>query len=126
MSVAGQRVPSEIFKAYDIRGIVERALTPEVTQLIGQAIGSEARDRGVTAVAIGRDGRLYATGHDHTELYVLDIPKGGGALKLVATVDIPVPGQAIVFDPGDKGVMFGVDRARREVVGFRLPPLEGP
>jgi phosphomannomutase/phosphoglucomutase len=58
MSVAGTRVPPEIFKAYDIRGIVERALTPEVTQLIGQAIGSEARERGVTAVVIGRDGRL--------------------------------------------------------------------
>src|SRR5688500_11816738 len=58
MSVAGTRVPPEIFKAYDVRGIVKTALTPEVTQLIGQAIGSEARDRGVTAVAIGRDGRL--------------------------------------------------------------------
>ena len=55
---SAHRVPPEIFKAYDIRGIVERALTPEVTELIGRAIGSEARDRGVTAVAIGRDGRL--------------------------------------------------------------------
>ena len=51
-------MPPEIFKAYDIRGIVETALTPQVTELIGRAIGSEARDRGVTAVAIGRDGRL--------------------------------------------------------------------
>src|SRR6185436_3660904 len=51
-------VPPEIFKAYDIRGIVERALTPAVTELIGQAIGSEGRDRGVKAIAIGRDGRL--------------------------------------------------------------------
>ena len=51
-------VPAEIFKAYDIRGIVGRTLTPQVTELIGQAIGSEARDRGQTAIAIGRDGRL--------------------------------------------------------------------
>ena len=51
-------VPSEIFKAYDIRGIVGRTLTPEVTELIGRAIGSEARARGQTAIAIGRDGRL--------------------------------------------------------------------
>lgn len=55
---AATRVPPEIFKAYDVRGIVERALTPEVTQLIGQAIGAEARDRSVAAIAIGRDGRL--------------------------------------------------------------------
>jgi phosphomannomutase/phosphoglucomutase len=58
MSAAPSRVPPEIFKAYDIRGIVETALTPGVTELIGQAIGSEARERSVTAIAIGRDGRL--------------------------------------------------------------------
>ena len=58
MSVAGNRVPPEIFKAYDVRGIVETALTPQVTELIGQAIGSEGRERGVKAIAIGRDGRL--------------------------------------------------------------------
>jgi len=58
MTAAARRVPPEIFKAYDIRGIVETALTPEVTQLIGQAIGSEARERNVKAVVIGRDGRL--------------------------------------------------------------------
>jgi phosphomannomutase/phosphoglucomutase len=51
-------VPAEIFKAYDIRGIVGRTLTPEIVVAIGQAIGSEARARAQTAVAIGRDGRL--------------------------------------------------------------------
>ncbi len=51
-------VPAEIFKAYDIRGIVATALTPEVVRAIGRALGSEARARAQTAVAIGRDGRL--------------------------------------------------------------------
>jgi phosphomannomutase/phosphoglucomutase len=48
----------EIFKAYDIRGIVERTLTVEAVEAIGQAIGSEAQARGKRAVCIGRDGRL--------------------------------------------------------------------
>jgi phosphomannomutase/phosphoglucomutase len=48
----------EIFKAYDIRGIVGRTLTGPVVEQIGQAIGSEARDRGRSTVVIGRDGRL--------------------------------------------------------------------
>ncbi len=48
----------EIFKAYDIRGIVERTLTVEAVESIGQAIGSEAQARGQRAVCIGRDGRL--------------------------------------------------------------------
>jgi phosphomannomutase / phosphoglucomutase len=50
--------PKEIFKAYDIRGIVGQTLTPEYAQAIGHAIGSEALDRNVSTVAIGRDGRL--------------------------------------------------------------------
>src|SRR5688572_21452081 len=54
----GKTVPPEIFKAYDIRGIVGRTLTADIPHAIGQAIGSEARARGQTAIAIGRDGRL--------------------------------------------------------------------
>ena len=49
---------AEIFKAYDIRGIVDKTLTPAVVQLIGQALGSEARRRKVKTIAVGRDGRL--------------------------------------------------------------------
>ena len=50
--------PAEIFKAYDIRGIVGRTLTPPIVNSIGRAIGSEARARGVREIVIGRDGRL--------------------------------------------------------------------
>jgi phosphomannomutase/phosphoglucomutase len=48
----------EIFKAYDIRGIVGKTLTPEVARAIGRALGSEARSLGLKTIAIGRDGRL--------------------------------------------------------------------
>lgn len=50
--------PREIFKAYDIRGIVDRTLTAHGVESIGQAIGSEARARGLSTIALGRDGRL--------------------------------------------------------------------
>ncbi len=48
----------EIFKAYDIRGVVGRTLTAEAVRAIGHALGSEAVRRGQSAVAVGRDGRL--------------------------------------------------------------------
>jgi len=51
-------IAPEIFKAYDIRGIVGRTLTPDAVEAIGRAIGSESRERGCPTVAIGRDGRL--------------------------------------------------------------------
>ena len=51
-------LPQEIFKAYDIRGIVGKTLTAAGVEQIGRAIGSEALARGRREVAIGRDGRL--------------------------------------------------------------------
>jgi len=51
-------LPPEIFKAYDIRGIVGRTLTADGVRRIGQALGSLARERGQTTIAVGRDGRL--------------------------------------------------------------------
>jgi phosphomannomutase/phosphoglucomutase len=53
------RVAPEIFKAYDIRGVVDRALTEEAVELIGRALGSLAREKGArSGIAVGRDGRL--------------------------------------------------------------------
>ncbi len=51
-------VPASIFKAYDIRGIVDETLTPEVVRGIGQALGSEALLINQKTVVVGRDGRL--------------------------------------------------------------------
>lgn len=53
-----QKLPQEIFKAYDIRGVFGKTLTIEIAEAIGHAIGTEARVRGLAAVVIGRDGRL--------------------------------------------------------------------
>ncbi|HXX10734.1 MAG TPA: phosphomannomutase/phosphoglucomutase [Burkholderiales bacterium] len=51
-------VAPEIFKAYDIRGVVGKTLTPEACELIGRAFGAEARALNCSRLALGRDGRL--------------------------------------------------------------------
>ena len=51
-------LPSEIFKAYDIRGIVGQTLTAHIVRRIGHGLGALAHERGQTAIAVGRDGRL--------------------------------------------------------------------
>ena len=51
-------LPSEIFKAYDIRGVVGRTLTAPIVHTIGRALGSLARERGRDTIVVGRDGRL--------------------------------------------------------------------
>ena len=47
-----------IFREYDIRGVVEKALTPDVVEKIGRAYATFARERGVKRITVGRDGRL--------------------------------------------------------------------
>ena len=53
-----QTINPEIFREYDIRGVVGKTLSPEVVFVIGKAIGSEAYSRGEQSVVVGRDGRL--------------------------------------------------------------------
>jgi phosphomannomutase/phosphoglucomutase len=49
---------TEMFRAYDVRGVVGNGLNKEVARALGQAIGSEATARGEQVVVVGRDGRL--------------------------------------------------------------------
>src|SRR5438270_6530520 len=51
-------LPPEIFKAYDIRGIVGKTLTPDIVRAIGQVLGTLALERDCKEIVVGRDGRL--------------------------------------------------------------------
>jgi len=52
------RISPSIFKAYDIRGIVDDTLTVDAVRAIGLALGAKARAAGMRETVIGRDGRL--------------------------------------------------------------------
>ena len=49
-------IDPHIFRAYDIRGVVENSLTPDVVEVIGQALGTLYPQ--CKTVVVGRDGRL--------------------------------------------------------------------
>jgi phosphomannomutase/phosphoglucomutase len=52
------RLKPEIFREYDIRGIVDEDLTPETVKILGQGIGTYVRRHGRHTVALGQDCRL--------------------------------------------------------------------
>ncbi len=52
------KVPAEIFRAYDIRGIAGTVLSAAVVREVGRALGTLAREKGAATLAVGRDGRL--------------------------------------------------------------------
>src|SRR5258707_1536315 len=51
------KLPTEIFRTYDIRGVVGRSLTPAIVRAVGRALGTLGRQRGAATFAVGRDGR---------------------------------------------------------------------
>ena len=80
--------PPEIFKAYDIRGIVGSTLTKEHARLIGQALGSEARQRGLKSMSFARDGRL--SGPELGQAFVQGVQASGIDVLDVGMVPTPV------------------------------------
>ena len=64
----------------------------------------------------GPDGRLYLTGHDPAEAYVMEIPEMGSELTWVATVPLEIAGQGIAWDRSEPGTLYGIIRGRPNVV----------
>ncbi len=86
---------------------------------------AKLKPRSASGGAWGADGRLYVTGHDAPEVYVLALPRIGSVLTHVATIPAPIAGQAVAFDRSAARVLYGINREKREVVAMTLPPLEG-
>jgi len=55
---ARREIPAEIFRAYDIRGIVGQGLDEDSVYWIGRAIGSEALSQGEHSLSFAADARL--------------------------------------------------------------------
>ncbi|GAA0205063.1 phosphomannomutase/phosphoglucomutase [Kangiella japonica] len=55
---ASKAINPDIFREYDIRGVIGENLDAETVYVIGKAIGSEAYSRGEQSIVVGRDGRL--------------------------------------------------------------------
>ncbi len=70
-----KRPDPSIFKAYDIRGIVDKTLTRDAVMQIGQAIGTENINRGRQSLVVARDGRL--SGPDLLEALIQGVKASG-------------------------------------------------
>lgn len=79
----------------------------------------------------GPDGLLYLTGHDHGELYVMQIPEAGSILHHAATVIIPnsIEGQGIAWDRSENGtaeqnrILWGISKQKRNVYKVSIPVI---
>ena len=74
--------------------------------------------------AFGPDGRLYITGHDHPELYVIEFPQGGSEFVWIDTIPIEAEGQAFAWDSEEPWVLYSILKRNREVIVSRIRKSE--
>ncbi|OUS27309.1 hypothetical protein A9Q99_14950 [Gammaproteobacteria bacterium 45_16_T64] len=111
MDITGEDVPDEIFRAYDIRGIVDQNLTIDTANIIGMAIGSEAQSQGQNSIIVARDGRLSSP--ELTKALTQGLITSG-----VKVIDIGlVPTPVLYFATHTLGTQSGV-----MVTGSHNPP----
>ena len=81
-------VERSIFRAYDIRGVVGDGLNADVARLIGQAIGSLMREKGLKEIVVGRDGRL--SGPEMSAELIVGLRKAGCDVIDIGQAPTPV------------------------------------
>ncbi len=81
-------VDSSIFRAYDIRGVVNQTLTEEAVYWIGRAVATEVQQAGCTKIVVGRDGRL--SGPVLTQSLLRGLLEGGVDVIEVGCVPTPI------------------------------------
>ena len=52
------QINPQIFWEYDIRGVVNKDLTPDIVRTLGQGFGTHMAQSGRRDLVVGRDGRL--------------------------------------------------------------------
>ncbi len=112
-------IPEGIFRSYDIRGLVDTEITPELAEHIGRALGSEALDQGETHMVLARDGRSHSpvlaealrTGIASTGCHIIDLGTVPTPLMYFATHHL---------NETSSGVMVTASHNPGEYNGFKM------
>ncbi|QOG42047.1 phosphomannomutase/phosphoglucomutase [Neisseria gonorrhoeae] len=111
-------ITRDIFKAYDIRGIVGKTLTDDAAYFIGRAIAAKAAEKGIARIALGRDGRL--SGPELMEHIQRGLTDSGISVLNVGMVTTPMLYFAAVNECGGSGVMITGSHNPPDYNGFKM------
>ena len=112
------QIAPEIFKAYDIRGIVGKTLTEEAAYLIGRAFAARAAAQNIRTVAVGRDGRL--SGPALSENLIRGLTVSGMYVTDIVMVATPMLYFAAVKECGGSGMMITGSHNPPDYNGFKI------
>jgi len=112
------QIDTTMFKAYDIRGIVDITLTEEAAYLVGQALGSEAKKRGEQHIYVGYDGRL--SGPKLSQALINGLMATGCNVTNVGMVPTPVLYYAAYALGSGSGIMVTGSHNPPEYNGLKM------
>ncbi len=107
-----------IFREYDIRGIVGHHLTDEIIALLGKAIGTYLNQNGAKRIAIGYDARDSSPGY--CELLTAGLNQTGCDAILIGMVPTPVLYHTVYTKDVDGGVMITGSHNPPDHNGFKI------
>jgi len=117
-SVLVSTVSEEIFRAYDIRGVVDENLFSDTVYQIGRAFGSIAGEQGEQTVIIGRDGRNSS--ESLSEALARGLTESGRDVVDIGLVPTPTLYFATHFLGSSSGVMVTGSHNAPEYNGLKV------
>jgi len=116
--VEAKSISESIFRAYDIRGVVNVTLFPDAVYLLGRAIGTMAGEVGEQTVIIGRDGRNSS--QSFAEALARGLNESGRDVVDIGLVPTPVLYFATHFLGSSSGVMVTGSHNAPEYNGLKM------
>ncbi len=107
-----------IFREYDIRGVVGRDLTEQTVETLGRAIGTFFRRNGARRIAVGYDARVSSP--RFAEILAETFNRTGCDAVLVGRVPTPVLYHTVFTKPVDGGVMITGSHNPPDHNGFKI------
>ena len=108
----------QIFREYDIRGVVGQDLTPETVKQIGQAIGTYMKRLGGKSLVLGRDVRTSSV--EFRDILSKALNSTGCDVVDIGMVPTPVSYFALHHLKADGGVMITGSHNPPEFNGFKI------
>jgi phosphomannomutase/phosphoglucomutase len=112
------QINPQIFREYDIRGVVEKDLTPDIARALGQGFGSHMAQLGHKELVVGRDGRLSSKPFE--EALIEGLISTGCNIVNIGLCPTPVYYFSIFHLDKDGGMMVTGSHNPPEFNGFKV------
>jgi phosphomannomutase / phosphoglucomutase len=108
----------QIFREYDIRGVVDKDLTPDIVRTLGQGFGTHMAHLGKRELVVGRDGRLSSKTFE--EVLIEGLISTGCDVVNIGLCPTPVYYFSIFHLNKDGGMMVTGSHNPPEFNGFKV------